>query len=163
MEEKMRHWQRFALLLALALLLAACGSDGDTTGGDAPAAGGGMVMPLSPDGLDLSTEKMTEGGHFKASVASELDPLVLNQIHNWILHLETPDGQPVEGATLAVDGGMPQHLHGFPTAPEVTQDLGGGDYLIEGIRFSMSGWWTLTLDVEAAGQTDTVTFNIVLP
>ena len=34
---------------------------------------------------------------------------------------------------------MPEHNHGFPTAPRVTENLGEGDYLLEGMRFNMGG------------------------
>ena len=36
---------------------------------------------------------------------------------------------------------MPEHGHGFPTVPEVTEYLGDGKYLVEGLKFSMPGWW----------------------
>ena len=91
-----------------------------------------------------------------------MNPPDINEIHSWTLHVETPDGQAVEGATVSIDGGMPQHNHGFPTSPEVTQDLGEGDYLIEGVRFNMTGWWEMKFAIEAGGQTDTVTFNLVI-
>ena len=58
---------------------------------------------------------------------------------------------------------MPQHNHGFPTTPEVTEELGDGDYMIEGMKFSMGGWWELQLSINAAAGSDSVTFNIVLP
>jgi hypothetical protein len=57
---------------------------------------------------------------------------------------------------------MPEHNHGFPTEPEITE-ASGGDYLLEGVKFSMAGWWELKLDITAGDQSDTVTFNVVLP
>jgi hypothetical protein len=93
---------------------------------------------------------------------SQLDPIAINQIHNWTLHVETADGQPVENAEITVDGGMPQHDHGLPTAPQVTQDLGNGDYLVEGLRFHMDGWWEIMFVIESASQSDGVTFNLLL-
>jgi hypothetical protein len=68
----------------------------------------------------------------------------------------------VEGATIAVDGGMPQHRHGMPTAPQVTEYLGEGRYRVEGLKFSMSGWWELRFDISSPAGTDKVTFNLVL-
>jgi hypothetical protein len=89
--------------------------------------------------------------------------LILNEIHSWTVHVETADGEAVENAEIAVDGGMPEHNHGFPTAPEITEEIGGGEYLLEGVKFSMAGWWELKLDITAGGQSESVTFNIVLP
>jgi hypothetical protein len=72
-------------------------------------------------------------------------------------------GQPVRGATLAVDGGMPEHHHGLPTAPRAMPADMAGDYVINGVKFSMPGWWVLKLDVRSAdGRSDTITFNLVL-
>jgi len=38
-----------------------------------------------------------------------------------------------------------------------------GDYVIKGMKFSMTGWWVLKLDVAAPdGRHDKITFNLVL-
>jgi hypothetical protein len=71
-------------------------------------------------------------------------------------------GQPVTGASITVDGGMPQHGHGLPTRPRVTKDLGNGAYEISGLRFNMGGWWELELTIDTPAGTDTVTFNLSL-
>jgi hypothetical protein len=123
----------------------------------------GMAMGGAPEGLDTSTTKMTDDGLFHVSVTSNLDPLTLNEIHSWTVHVETPDGEAVEKAEITVDGGMPEHNHGFPTAPEITEELGGGDYLLDGVKFSMAGWWELKLAIAGGDQADEVTFNLVLP
>jgi hypothetical protein len=57
---------------------------------------------------------------------------------------------------------MPQHGHGFPTHPKVTKELGDGRYLLEGMKFSMSGWWEIKLKIESAVGTDNITFNTVI-
>jgi hypothetical protein len=124
---------------------------------------GDMDMGSGPEDLDTSTEKMTDNGHFHVSVSSNMDPLVLNEIHSWTVHVETADGQVVEDAQIGVDGGMPEHNHGFPTTPEITEELGDGDYLLEGVKFSMAGWWELKLNIDDGDQADQITFNLVLP
>lgn len=72
------------------------------------------------------------------------------------------NGRPVEGATITVDGGMPEHRHGLPTQPLVKRSLGGGVYEIEGLRFSMGGWWELKLAIQSPAGIDHVTFNLSL-
>jgi hypothetical protein len=124
---------------------------------------GDMTMGGAPEGLDTSTDRMTDEGLFHVSISSNLEPLVLNEIHSWTVHVETADGQPVENAQISVDGGMPEHNHGFPTTPEITEELGGGDYLLEGVKFSMAGWWELKLNIDDGDQADRITFNLVLP
>lgn len=78
------------------------------------------------------------------------------------MHVETPEGEPVESATVLVDGDMPQHGHGLPTQPLVTEYLGHGDYLVEGMKFQMDGWWVIDFTIEANGQRDVVHFNLLL-
>jgi hypothetical protein len=57
---------------------------------------------------------------------------------------------------------MPQHGHGFPTQPKVTRELGDGRYLLEGMKFSMPGWWELKLKVDASSGADEITFNTII-
>lgn len=104
----------------------------------------------------------SRGEAFRASFTSRLEPIVINRIHAWVLHVENAAGEPVEGARISVDGGMPQHDHGLPTAPQVTRELGNGDYLVEGLRFHMNGYWEVEFAIAAAGATDTVVIPLTL-
>jgi hypothetical protein len=72
------------------------------------------------------------------------------------------DGHTVDGATIGIDGGMPQHGHGLPTRPRVTRNLGDGLYEIGGVRFNMSGWWEFSLDITSSVGSDKITFNLAL-
>lgn len=101
----------------------------------------------------------SEAGTYLASYTPATEPLPLNQLHSWTLHLMTADGQPVENATITVDGGMPGHGHGLPTQPEVKEYLGDGNYRVDGLRFNMPGAWVLNFHIEAADQTDEVVFE----
>jgi hypothetical protein len=116
----------------------------------------------APGELDTSTELPTDNGLYRVSFTSNLNPISINQMHTWTLHVETADGQIVEDAVILVDGGMPQHGHDLPTRPQVTQYLGNGDYLVEGLKFQMGGWWEVKFNISADGQSDNVTFNLVL-
>ena len=124
----------------------------------------GMSMDMSGGSMaaDALDPQITENGLFTVSAVSRLDPVVINETHAWTLHIETDDGSPVTDAEIAIDGGMPEHNHGFPTAPRVTENLGEGDYLLEGMRFNMGGVWVFTLEVSSGGLSDTVTFEFEL-
>lgn len=141
---------RWPLLLAAPVLLLAAG-----------AAGAAWMMRVPTD-LDLSREKATEAGLYVAEIAPETDPVSVGPMHAWVVTIEDREGAPVDGAHILVDGGMPQHGHGLPTSPEVTQDLGEGRYLIEGMKFNMPGWWELDLGIDGPQGADAVTFNLVL-
>lgn len=128
--------------------------------------GAAVVMMLNmsyvPADLDLSTTQASQAKVFRASYTGAEDPLPINKLHSWTLHVETVDGQPVTDAEITVDGDMPQHGHGLPTQPLVTQNLGNGDYLVEGMKFQMGGWWVIDFKISVTGRTDQVSFNLML-
>ena len=119
-------------------------------------------MNTLPTNLDYSTTRTSEQSLFRGTWGSQLEPLAINQIHSWTIHLETTDGQPLDNAQITVDGGMPQHGHGLPTQPQVTQYLGNGDYLVEGMKFQMTGWWVVNFHITVNGDSDTLQFNLLL-
>jgi hypothetical protein len=122
----------------------------------------GMSSAPKPADLDYATTRTSENGLYKASIIPRADPIPLNKIHSWQLHVEDSSGQPLTEATIIVGGGMPQHGHGLPTQPKVTQNLGRGDFLVEGLRFQMHGWWIVTFEITSAAGMDKVTFNLQL-
>ena len=131
----------------------------------AAVAGGGFaakMMAPPPADLDLALSKATDNGLYVTTLASDVSPIPVGEIHTWTVNITSPDGTPAEGVNVAIDGGMPQHGHGLPTKPEVTTELGEGSYLIEGMKFNMDGWWTLTVTIDGASGSDTATFNLVL-
>lgn len=115
-----------------------------------------------PQGLDLSLAKPTAAGVYRATLQPPASAPAINQMHAWTVRLATPDGAVVRNATFKVDGGMPQHGHGLPTQPRVTRELEPGTYLLEGMKFSMTGWWEVKLAIDAAPGSDKVTFNTVV-
>src|SRR5688572_33027569 len=94
-------------------------------------ATGCMMFMRPPKDLDYSRTRSSEGGAYRATIQPPGDTIPKGKLHRWTLHLETAAGAPVQGATIAVDGGMPQHGHGLPTKPRVTRPLGPGDYRSE--------------------------------
>lgn len=114
-----------------------------------------------PPGYDTDLDKMTDEAHFRVSIEPENAPPPFNEIHTWLISIETPDGRPVSGADIKVYGGMPLHNHAFATAPETTGELEDGVYALEGIKFSMLGWWTVALGIQAEDKTDRVSFNLM--
>lgn len=115
-----------------------------------------------PSGLDLSRTRMTEKGIYSVSIAPEVEPFKREVLHSWIVTVLNKNQSPAEGATITVDGGMPRHGHGLPTSPQVTADLGGGRYRVEGVKFHMFGWWEFKFAITAAAGQDSVTFNLDL-
>ena len=115
-----------------------------------------------PSDLDYSTTRSSNKGLFSVSYTASTGTVPVNQMHQWTLHIESADGRPVEDATINVDGDMPQHGHGLPTSPRVTKYLGNGDYLVDGMKFQMGGWWLMDFTISTRDQTDAVHFNMML-
>ena len=112
--------------------------------------------------LDLARSQTTANGLYVVAIEPEAPEIKQGALHSWVLTVKTADGRPVDDARVAVDGGMPDHRHGLPTSPRMTEHLGNGRYRIEGVKFSMNGWWELRFDISAAAGSDSVTFNVVL-
>jgi hypothetical protein len=125
------------------------------------AYGAKMLMPAPAD-LDYALTRPSDLGTFTATVVPATDPIALEQVQTWTVELEMADGSSPDVAAITVDGGMPQHGHGLPSEPKVTRDLGDGRYEVEGMLFSMPGWWVVNVHVETPLGKDQATFNFQL-
>lgn len=104
----------------------------------------------------------TAAKRFSVTLEEAERPVAINVMHSRIVRITAPNGAAIADAKIKVDGGMAAHGHGLPTAPQATQYLGDGRYLIEGVKFNMSGKWQLKLSIDAAGQSDTASFELAL-
>ena len=145
-----RSWHRVTARSALAI-----------AGLSAIVMGCGNLRADAPS-PDIQTVKASAHRLYRVSVRPDVTPIPVRRLQRWTLHLDTIDGQPVDTATITMDGGMPQHGHGLPTSPRVTRALGNGDHLIEGVKFNMGGWWVVRFAIASSAGTDTVTFNLGL-
>ncbi len=116
----------------------------------------------APSNLDLSLTRPSVDRKYVVTLQPPAAPAAINQLHSWQVSLVSSAGAPITHARIAVDGGMPQHGHGLPTRPKVTQELPNGAYLIEGMKFSMTGWWEIKLAIDGPEGADKVTFNTVV-
>ena len=94
--------------------------------------------------------------------SSSIEPIAINVMHEWILTIESASGYPVKNADVTVEGGMPEHNHGLPTEPKVTKNLGNGRYLLQGVRFHMSGFWEMKVTIRVEGDEHVVIFPLEL-
>ena len=152
----------FVLMMLPYALVSA--EDTSTTTIETPAATTGKAHRVDDSANpDRTMTRMSGSDRFRVSMRSNVYPVPLSQIHSWTLHIETPEGIAIEDAQIGVYGDMPAHRHGLPTKPKVTENRGGGDYLIEGVKFTMPGRWQLILIISADGKRDKAKFNIDLP
>ena len=109
-----------------------------------------------------SPPQFTKLERYQISYAATLQPIAINQMHQWTVRVTDANGNPVENASIQVSGGMPAHDHGLPTAPRATAYLGDGRYLLEGMKFHMGGAWEVVLTVEAAQGKDSLSLSLDL-
>jgi hypothetical protein len=121
-----------------------------------------MIYSSAPADVDISTVHTSAKKLFKVSYVSENMPIPIGKIITWTLKVETADGRAVKNAEITVNGDMPEHGHGLPTQPEVAKGVADGNYIVQGLKFSMPGWWVITFKVKAQDMDDTVTFNIIV-
>src|SRR6185436_11898622 len=82
-------------------------------------------------------------GRYRVTLRPLAEPIALNTWHAWLLHIERADGAALALRDLAVDGGMPAHGHGLPSAPRLERGPSANDFVVQGLRFSMAGRWEL--------------------
>lgn len=121
-----------------------------------------LTACATPGDLDLTLQHPSQQGKFVVRMEPPATGPAVNQMHAWQVRLSAPDGTPVSQAKVSIDGGMPQHGHGFPTRPRVTREVSPGVYALEGMKFSMTGWWDMRLSIRAGDVSDTAVFNFVL-
>lgn len=146
-----RRVATLAVIIASAVLVTACGHAMMMirgTGARRPAASEFGLGPRS------------SANHLYTATLEPSRQLRPRQMQTLAVAIVDREGRLVVGATLTIDGGMPEHGHGLPTRPRVTKALGAGNYEIEGVRFNMGGWWEFRIAITSERGADTVTFNL---
>lgn len=109
-----------------------------------------------------ATSGWTDKRLYRVAWTSTPSPVPMLVLHAWTITITDAAGLPVDDARVIVLGGMPAHSHGLPTTP-VVRGLGGGRYLVEGLKFHMPGAWVVAFRIKAAAGTDAVSFPFELP
>jgi len=149
----MRKAIRISVVAAVVVALGACGHAMmmmHGTGAEKPATSEFGYGP-----------RTSARGAYVASVRPA-EPIRVRRLHRWTLSLADSAGRPVDGAAIEVDGGMPEHGHGLPTRPRVMSQSAAGDYVVDGMKFNMGGWWEVKFRIASPAGPDSVVFNLDL-
>ena len=149
----MQLHNRSIALLAAALFVACGGSSssGGDDAGEVNCQNDPRVLTYAPNVSVTSTA----GGTKYALVSSPAPPAKGND--TWTLHVtNASSGQPMAGLNLGIKTLMPDHGHGSPTTPAIT-DKGGGDYTVTPLYLFMPGVWQITF-FPSATPADTAAF-----
>jgi hypothetical protein len=71
----------------------------------------------------------------------------------WKVEVRDADGTPVEGKTIEIKTFMPDHQHGSPIVPTITEE-GSGMYTIDPVNLFMGGYWEITVSAVDPGATE---------
>jgi hypothetical protein len=127
------------LTFTLGLLLAGCSGSTDTTW---------RLQQASSNGLYQTT-------------LSCATPPVVAIFQECSLQLSSKQALPPD-LVIAVDGGMPAHGHGLPTAPQAIPTGKPGEFRIDGLKYSMPGEWVLGFLLHSAASQDKIVFRFTL-
>jgi hypothetical protein len=116
--------------------------------------------PAADTAPPTSWKRASERLGFDVTVGPREGPPRIGVFQPWVVSLHDRHGRPVHPARIVIGGGMPAHAHGLPTRPQVTQYLGEGRYLVEGVRFNMAGEWVWDLTIETPSGLDRVRFDL---
>ena len=119
------------------------------------------VLGLSTSVSYASTPWQLSQTSVKGQLQSELQCVTapaVGDFQNCTLKLNRTQTLPSD-FTIAMDGGMPAHGHGLPTAPKVVATDKVGEYRIEGLKYSMTGEWLLGFMLQSKSMNDKIVYK----
>ena len=119
------------------------------------------VLGLSTSVSYTSTPWQLSQTSVKGQLQSELQCVTapaVGDFQNCTLKLNSTQTLPSD-LTIAMDGGMPAHGHGLPTAPKVVATDKVGEYRIEGLKYSMTGEWLLGFMLQSKSMNDKIVYK----
>jgi hypothetical protein len=149
---------RSALVAPLALLaIAGCSSKHDDGGDPADAAVDGPVASLCASDTRAQPfvagmEQAGAAGLIKARLLASTPAPPARGNNTWTVQIVDAAGAPMDGATLAVKGYMPDHGHGTSTKPAI-KGTGDGKYEVDLLSLAMPGIWQITITVTTPSST----------
>ncbi len=146
----------FACLTASSLLMIACGDDDDSHG-HADAMAVSCAVEDRADPYVAGMEAVGTNGYKVKLMASTPAPPAKGD-NTWELQVLVGD-TPADGVTVEVVPFMPDHGHGTPISATVTAGGSDGMYTAAPVNLWMPGYWTVTVNIDDRGTTDSIVFN----
>lgn len=80
----------------------------------------------------------------------------------WTLELHSNTGAAISSAAVAMDAWMPEQSRVAHATPVARADLAAGSYRVRPVALDRAGWWNISVQIDAAGQTDSLAFNVIV-
>lgn len=111
----------------------------------------------------LPSTVLSASSRYSVTIKPEGSTIPIGAVHRWLISIEDREnGQKIKPIGLRIDGGMPAHGHGLPTAPKASEYDETRGWLIDGVKFNMAGLWQLTVKFQTNEIWDTATVKIAV-
>ena len=80
----------------------------------------------------------------------------------WTLRVGSPEGVTIRNAAVAMDVRMPEQGGVVHDTLVTTEDSRTDSYRVRPVPLDRPGWWNINVRIVAAGQTDSLAFNVIL-
>ena len=118
----------------------------------------GCQQSVSTETPAWQLSQASSKGLFKVNLMCRAQPSV-GPFQDCELQIVDAHNAPIDDAKIGIDGGMPIHGHGLPTAPVANSLNSQGRYRIDGLQYNMPGPWLLGFMIKTAVGQDKVIFN----
>jgi hypothetical protein len=152
------HLLRFlgAITLAAGPLAACATSNGGASTGQASVCDTDPRAETYSAGLSAAATD----GTVKVSFVDAMPTPPTKGMNTWTIQLSDANGQPMNGATIAVLPFMPDHGHGSSITPQVTPMPTAGNYQVSLLDLFMPGIWDVTFTITpSSGPAETLKFT----
>lgn len=80
----------------------------------------------------------------------------------WFVRLRSASGVPISNARLVMNAWMPEQERVAHFTTTATAHSSGGSYRLTPLALARPGWWNISVQISAAGRTDSLAFNVSL-
>lgn len=149
---RVAHFFAFATVLAL---LPACGTGTGGQGGETTTTTGGVCAALDAgaDTYAAGLSRVSADGQVKVAFVSAQPAPPAKGANDFVIDVTDASGQPLTGASIALEAFMPAHGHGATAVPAVQPGSQPGRYTMTGLGLFMAGTWQITFTVTPTGGT----------
>jgi len=119
-----------------------------------------VTQALRENAITDFGRRTSHGGLYRGDVVDAA--LRVGESQQWIIHLEQRNHRRVAHAAVQARVWMPE-TGVESTVNSAATYVGGGNYRLNDVRFTRSGWWNIALVVDAGAGVDSLAFNVRLP
>jgi hypothetical protein len=128
-----------------------------------PVRAESVLEPAPPPEWSRHARVESNAGSYVVHVAPAPGELPDNEdfeLRVWVSSAAAPN-EVASGVKLAVDASMPEHGHGMNRTPRIER-APGGEFVVQGMLFHMTGRWELYFDITAGALTERAQVDVIL-